>query len=457
MKEKFEEIINYALERGADFVELFYEDTKLKAYQYLNSRIDKTNTSYTKGVGIRLIYQDEVYYGSSSDMSVDAMKRIVDQFMATESMRDNIRFSLNELEVLEEEVLIPHSSFGIDKKKELFIKIDRLARNASSLINQVIVTLKEVDRVIVVANSEGVFKKEVRTYTMLSVSSYAFENGQTVSLYESYSKKMGYEFLNDVNLEEDIPKLSEKVIHLLHAKECPKGEMPVVINNGFGAVIFHEACGHALEATVTAKGIGVLSGRKGQKIASDKVTLIDDGTDPFLFGSIQMDDEGMPSKKNVLIENGVLTSYLVDYKNISKMEQERTGSGRREGYRYAPTSRMTNTYLKPGNDSIEEMIKSIDHGLYCDSMNGGTVTVETGDFNFNTTIAREICHGELGDWVKNASLIGNTKDILKGVSMVSDDLVHSPGYCGSASGTVYVTCGQPTIKVDRILVGGKGE
>lgn len=230
--------------------------------------------------------------------------------------------------------------------------------------------------------------------------------------------------------------------------------MPVVLAPGFGAVIFHEACGHGLEATSVAPGLSIFSNKLGKKIASDKVTLIDDGTIQNGWGSISYDDEGNKGTKNILIENGVLKKYLVDYKNSFKMKHEITGSGRRESYLYAPTSRMTNTYLATGNDTFDDMIKSIDYGIYAKQLSGGSVITETGDFNFKTSVAYLIENGEIKNIIKPVSLIGNGASILKEVSMVSNDLKIDDGYCGSSSGFVPVTTGQPTIKIDKIIVGG---
>ena len=265
------------------------------------------------------------------------------------------------------------------------------------------------------------------------------------------------EFLDNLNIEEITKNTAQVALTKLDAIECPSGQMPVIIGNGFGGVIFHEACVHALEATTVAKGSSVFNNMLNKKIASDKVTIIDDGTLKNKWGSINIDDEGMKSQKNILIENGILTKYLVDYINGKKMNSKPTGSGRRQNYKYAPTSRMSNTYLARGSDKIDDMIKSIKYGIYAKSMGGGCVEPTTGDFNFAVQEAYLIENGKITKPIKGASLIGNGKEIIKEVSMVSNDLELAAGVCGSLSGWVFTTVGQPTIKVDKIIVGGKGE
>ena len=241
----------------------------------------------------------------------------------------------------------------------------------------------------------------------------------------------------------------------MYASPCPGGEMPVIIENGFGGVIFQEACGHAMEATSVADGISVLSHDLNKKIANEKVSIIDDGTLYDEWGTTMIDDEGRETKRNVLIENGVLKGYLIDEINNHKMNMKPTGSSRRESYIYAPTSRMNNTYLEKGTDTFEDMIKDIKLGLYAKKMGGGSVSPETGDFNFACDLAYMIRDGKLAECVKSASLIGNCKDILASVEMVGDNLALGQGMCGSISGSVPVNVGMPRIKVSHILVGGE--
>mgnify|MGYP000806199137 FL=1 len=272
--------------------------------------------------------------------------------------------------------------------------------------------------------------------------------------FTDFGQAKGYEILKK-DLETKSINAAKVAIEKLTAEDFKGGELPVIIAPGFGAVIFHEACGHGLEATSVAPKLSVFSEDLGKKVASSKVTLIDDGTISNAWGSNLIDDEGTTTQKNILIEDGILKTYLVDKLHEDSMNITANGCGRRESYNYAPTSRMSNTYLKPGTDTFEDMLKSIKLGVYCERMSGGTVNPSTGDFNFAVETARLIENGKLTKRIKGITLIGNSKDILQNVEMISSDLELSAGYCGSKSGMIYVTIGQPTIKVSKILVGGK--
>ncbi|MDE6583837.1 MAG: TldD/PmbA family protein, partial [Anaeroplasmataceae bacterium] len=242
----------------------------------------------------------------------------------------------------------------------------------------------------------------------------------------------------------------------LSAEDMVGGVYDVVIHNAFGGVIFHEACGHALEATSVAKGMSVFSGKLGQKIAADCVTAIDDGTIPNEWGSANIDDEGNPTKKNILIENGILKSYMVDMRNGRRMNAKPTGSTRRESYRFSPTSRMTNTYIANGTSTPEEIIKNTKYGLFAKTMAGGSVNPATGEFNFSVGEAFMIEDGKLTKRVKGATLIGNGKDTILNIDMVGNNQSFGYGMCGSASGSIPACVGQPTIRVKQMTVGGNG-
>jgi TldD protein len=231
--------------------------------------------------------------------------------------------------------------------------------------------------------------------------------------------------------------------------------MTVAIDNGFGGVIFHEACGHALEATAVAKGNSVFAGKLGQKIASEKVTAIDDGTMPNLWVSLNIDDDGIPTKRKILIENGILKGYMIDKLNGRRMNMEPTGSGRRQSYKYAPTSRMTNTFIAPGEDSNEAIIASIDNGLYAKKMGGGSVNPVTGEFNFAVAEGYLVKNGKVDKPVRGATLIGKGDEVLMNIDMVGKDMQQGQGMCGSSSGSIPTNVGQPMIRVSEITVGGR--
>ncbi|MFR6473556.1 MAG: TldD/PmbA family protein, partial [Turicibacter sanguinis] len=247
-------------------------------------------------------------------------------------------------------------------------------------------------------------------------------------------------------------------VTMLKAGLCPSGKMPVVIDNGFGGVIFHEACGHGLEASSVSKGLSVFSSKLGQKVASEFVTAIDDGTIPNAWGSLNVDDEGTKTQRNVLIENGILKSYLVDKLNGRRMNMASTGSSRRQNYRFAPTSRMTNTFIANGPHTRAEIIANTEYGLYAKSMGGGSVNPATGDFNFAVNEGYIIRNGQIAEPVRGATLIGNGPQILHQIDMVGENLARAQGMCGASSGSIPTDVGQPALRVKEITVGGaKGE
>ena len=268
-------------------------------------------------------------------------------------------------------------------------------------------------------------------------------------------QRKGYEVLDEIDLQKECLETAEEAISKLSAVEFKGGKLPVIIGNGIGALIFHEACGHGLEATQIAPNRSVFCNELGKTIASPKVTLIDDGTIENSWGGFLVDDEGNLPQKNILIENGILKNYLVDDKNSKHLKINSNGCARRQSYLYPPTSRMSNTYLAPGTDTFEEMISNIKLGVYCKRLSGGQVNAETGDFNFAVSNAILIENGHLTTQIKGITLIGNSKEILKNVDMVGSDFVLADGYCGSKSGNILVGMGQPTIKVSEILVGGR--
>lgn len=454
--EWLKEFVQEGINLGTEYVDAFYEEKLIKKYILLNQRLDKVSYEEEKGVGIRLNVGGEVYYTYANELDKETILNLIHSMEANFQKPKKLeQVEFEEEQIHELETKIPHAQYSPQNKKEYLKKIDTMLRNMDTRIEQVVVTLAEVDQKVNIVNSLGKVIEDNRILTRLIIDVTAKEGKKVASLYKTIGKSIGYELLEEIDLEKELTELKDAVINQLSAIPCPGGEMPVVIGPGFGGVIFHEACGHALEATSVADKISVLSDKKGTKVASDIVTIVDDGTLENLWGTSVYDDEGNKTQKNVLIENGILKNYLVDYLNSSKMEQLSTGSGRRESYKYAVTSRMNNTYLEPRDASLEKMIKSISYGLYAKSMTGGSVNPATGDFNFAVEEGYLIKDGEIAKPVKGASLIGKASDILMQVEMIGNNLEFGTGYCGSISGNVPVCVGQPSIKVSKILVGGE--
>ena len=454
-KKTLQLLLDNIIESEVDFGEIFYENTLVKTYEVIDSKLDTINSRITHGVGIRLAHNNDIVYGYTNDLKKKSLYELVSRIKNNFSNNRLIKeVNLERLKISRDKSVIKHNDMDDNKKKEYLLNIDKLARSIDSRIVQVDTVFYESDSEVIIANTNNTYVKENRPLTRLNITVIAKDDKRQTKSSKSYGISGGYELLDEIDIKKEVENLATSAIKKLSAKPCPSGEMPVIIGPGFGAVIFHEACGHSMEATTVSYNTSILSGKLNEKIASSKVSIIDDGTLKSKWGTTVYDDEGNKTRKNVLIKNGVLKGYLIDYLNNRKMNMEITGSGRRESYKYAPTSRMNNTYLVKGHDKIEDMIKSVKYGIYAVNMGGGSVDPVTGDFNFAVNEAYLIENGKITDMVLGGSLIGNTLDILNNVSMVSDDLSFDTVFCGSVSGNVPVTIGEPTILVSKILVGG---
>ncbi len=448
-------ILKKCLKTGASFSEIFLENTWTKTLFLSNSKIEEIKEDNISGMGLRIALDGKKVYGFTNIINSNSINSLIKKLTINfNNKTKNIIINLENLKKYKKDIKISHNKYPDIKKILLLHKIDELARKENPLINQVEIKLVEKDQTVEISNSLNKNVQEKRTFTRLYINVYVKKEERLETGYKAIGYNLGYEMFNHINIEKEIKELVETTIEKLTSLPCPGGTMPVIIGPGFGGVIFHEACGHALEATSVAKGISVFSNKKGEKIAKKCITLVDDGTYDNLYGTTILDDEGNPTRKNILIEKGILKNYLVDYLNEKDMNQKSTSSGRRESYKYSPTSRMNNTYIEKGTDNIDDMIKSIKYGLYAKAMGGGSVNPATGQFNFGVRDAYIIRNGKICEPVLGASLIGNSKDIMKNVSMVSNDLSLESGHCGSISGYINNTVGQPTIKVDKILVGG---
>ena len=362
------------------------------------------------------------------------------------------------LGVMEEKrtpIRIKHNDFPAEKKRNVLKTIDKSVRKFSNLISQVTVFLIEEYKEYEIANSQKKFIKSDEIQTRLFCLVNVQKDEKKGDSYKSLGASKGYEFLEGVDIENFGIDAAKAAIRKLDSVSFKGGEMPVILGNGFAAVIFHEACGHALEATSVADNASVFCGRLGEKIASDVVTAIDDGTIQNAWGSYNIDDEGNEAQRTVLIENGILKSYLVDELGSLKMNQKVTGSARRENYKYPPTSRMRNTFIDKGNSSFEDLISQIEYGLYAKKMGGGSVDPATTDYNFAVSEGYIIEKGKITEPVRGATLIGRGDETLMNIEAVSSNLELADGMCGSISGSVPTTVGQPAIRVKELTVGGR--
>lgn len=454
-KKDYERLLNLAMSTGADFAEIYNEDSKSRIFRITDSKLDNISIGNTRGMGIRIVKDDIYYYTSTNILTYENLEKVIKDLIKNIKGSSTKKIKLEALSKKSPKILISHNDMSIEKKKDILLDIDKKIRNYSQLIKQVSLSFLEDDKKFIIANSKGKFVEGANCLTRYICQVFTEKGDKKEKEFTDYAKGKGYEILEEVDLVAKSLETAKTAVEKLDAKDFAGGTLPVVIAPGFGAVIFHEACGHGLEATQIAPGVSAFTNDLNTKIASDNVTLIDDGTIPNAWGSNIIDDEGNETKKNILIENGVLKNFLIDDFNSKQMKLPSNGCGRRQNYNYAPTSRMSNTYLKPGTDTVEDMFKSIKLGVYCERMSGGTVNPATGDFNFAVDTAHLIENGKTTDRIRGITLIGNSKEVLKNVEMVSSDLLLSGGYCGSKSGMIHVTIGQPTIKISKILVGGK--
>lgn len=454
-------VLDAALERGAQFAELFVEDTYQSELRVIDSKPSKALVGRLKGAGVRIYYGHEQVYVTTNDLTEAGLVKAAKTAAAAKPVPkagvtriESKAFRATDFDELHHYGTRPWE-YDRDKKFRHLMTMDSSARERSSMVTQVEPFLVEKTQRILVANSLGVWAEDERNYVRAGVTVSLEDQGER----ESAGSRTGTLGTSEWYEGVDFSKLSTDAVDraklLIHADYAPAGEMPVVIDNGFGGVIFHEACGHGLETTSVAKNASVFCGKMGTKIADDCVTAIDDGTIANTWGSLNVDDEGMKTKKTVLIENGVLKSYLVDGMGAEQTGFERTGSGRRQSYKYAPASRMRNTFIAAGKDTLEDMIKDIDHGIYAKEMGGGSVSPGTGDYNFGVTEAWLIKDGKLLKPIKGATLIGRGIETLGRIKKVGSELRLQDGMCGSVSGSIPTTVGQPAILVSKILVGGR--
>ncbi len=456
-----ERIVRFLLEEAmrskADFAEVFYENRRVTKISMEDSRMQASIRGRERGVGLRLYYGLNTIYVYTSDLSesglLDLARRAA---LALGGGKDFIQppFSRQELTPYYEVQIFP-DAWSMREKAEFLREADEVARAYSELISQVSLSHLDTDQEVIIANSDGLWAQDRRVRTRFLVSSIAQGKGELHTGFASNGASMGLEYYDHYSPVELAKEASRIAVLAASAEYAPSGKMPVIMDNAFGGVLFHEACGHSLEASFISKGTSVFTGKLGEKIASDKVFAYDDGTIPGEWGTTRIDDEGTPTRNNLLIEGGILKSYLVDRLHARRMGTESTGSARRESYRYAPTSRMNNTFIAAGKDTFKEMVAGVEYGLYAKTLGGGSVNPASGDFNFQVSEAYLIENGKITKPLRGAALIGKGAEVLEKIDAVSGDLKLGQGMCGADSGMVPASLGQPQVRVSELTVGGR--
>ncbi|MBO8160819.1 MAG: TldD/PmbA family protein [Thermosipho sp. (in: Bacteria)] len=459
-KALIQDIIGTVLKHGGDFAEVFFEKRYDNKFQLKDGKLESASSGTTLGIGIRGFLGNKAIYAYTNILNRENLL----------SVAKRVGEALGEIKILEHtfnfddtKLKNKHIVYFYPKDIEKNEKVDVMkrayyaAKNFSNLIKQVHIMYWDYDQEILVANSEGTWAEDRRVRTRLMISAIAEHNGNMERGFYGPGAGMGFEFFNRLNVEEAAKRAARIAARMVDADPAPAGKMPVVISNEFGGVIFHEAVGHALEATSVAKGASVFAGKLGQKVAAECVSAVDDATIPNAWGSANIDDEGTPTRRNILIDKGILVGYLIDKLGGRRMGMESTGSARRQDYTFAPTSRMSNTFILPGNYYPEEIIAATEYGLYAKTMGGGSVIPGTGEFNFAVMEAYLIENGKITKPVKGATLIGKGYEIIQKIDMVGNDIDRGQGMCGSLSGAIPADVGQPTIRVSEITVGGRNK
>ncbi len=452
-----EEVLAKATSRGGDFAEIYAEHTHNNSIQFVDGVIDKIHDNVISGVGIRVFSGQRTVYASTFDLSREGLLRCassVADALGEGSAPISICLSRKTIADIHPVRIHPVTS-DVRNRCDLLKTACFAAQEYHEKIAQVQGTLMGVDHEILVANTEGLLVGDRHMRTRMVVNAVASENGENQSGFAGPGRGMGLEMFEAFPPAEIGKRAAEQALVNLRAGYCEAGQMTVAIESGFGGVIFHEACGHSLEATQVGVGMSEMCGKLGQKIANEKITAIDDGTIPNAWGSVNIDDEGNPTQRNVLIENGILKQYMVDRLGSRRMNMPMTGNSRRQSYVYEPTSRMTNTFIDNGPDRNEDIIASIEYGLYAKEMGGGSVNPLTGAFNFSVKEGYMVRNGKICEPVRGASLIGTGSQILQDIDMVGQNMATGQGVCGSSSGSVPTDVGQPLIRVKKITVGGR--
>jgi len=451
-------VIKRALASGADFAELYVERKRNQSISVEESKVQRVSSGNDRGAGLRIIHGGVVSYIYTEDLSSDGLLKTA-ELAAAVGQRGGGRFALGQVTGTPhapQPVEVPPESVDPEAKIELLLEADQAARDVSGSIRQVAVAYGDSAQEVLVANSEGMHHEDARTRVRLMVHAVAERNGEIQTAMEAPGLQRGFEFFDETSAAAFARAAAERAVMLLDAAPSPAGSMPVVVGNEFGGVLFHEACGHGLEADFVSKGSTVFGGKLGQAVASPIVTAIDDGTMPSRWGTLGVDDEGVPTRRNVLIQDGVLVSYMFDRLRAGQQGHQPTGNGRRQSYQHLPIPRMTNTFISAGAHSVGDIIAATPRGLYAKKLGAGQVDVSSGDFVFAVTEGYLIEGGRIGRPVRGATIVGNGPRALHKIDMVGNDLKLAPGTCGKEGQGVPVSVGQPTIRISELTVGGTG-
>jgi TldD protein len=455
-----ERVLGEALRHGGDFAEVFAEDRSTSSALLDDGRVEELSSGRERGAGIRVVSGDTTGFAHTADLSEAGLLKAAEAASAvargggggTATAAVGLRTGPGA-----DDPSAPLTLASKGDTLELLRRADEAARSADGAITQVQAGCGGSRRRVLIANSEGLYATDEQARTRFSVSCVASGDTGLQTGFESAARTLGFELFDEVSVEELAHLAANRALSKLSARPAPSGELPVVLAGGSGGILFHEACGHGLEADHIVKDASVYTGMVGQQVASPLVTLVDDGTVGSEWGTFGVDDEGRPAQRNVLIDQGILTDYLWDYLRARKEGRVSSGNGRRQTYQHLPMVRMTNTFLLPGTEDADEIVAQTPKGVYVAKLGGGQVNTTTGDFVFGTTEAYLIEGGKITEPLRDANLIGNGPEILKRIDAVGTDFAMTPGTCGKDGQSVPVGCGQATMRLTGVTIGGTAE
>ncbi|HEX4538776.1 MAG TPA: TldD/PmbA family protein [Acidimicrobiales bacterium] len=449
-------VLGEALRTGGDFAELFVEDRRTSAASLDDGKVEELSSGRDRGAGIRVVMGETTGFAHTADLSEAGLRAAAGAAAAVARGGGGGRVVAVTPSTAprHSDVSTYPETVAKAKKVELLTRADEAARSEGAAITQVAAGYGDSRRRILVANSDGLLVGDDQVRTRLGVSCVAVGDTGMQTGYETAALTVGFELFDRVQAEEVAREAARRALTKLSARPAPSGILPVVLKGGTGGILFHEACGHGLEADHIAKDSSVYTGRVGELVASPLVTLVDDGTMGPEWGSFAIDDEGRPAQRNVLISEGVLTDYMWDFLRARKEGRVSSGNGRRQSYQHLPMVRMTNTYLIEGTDDPDEIVAQTPNGVYVAKLGGGQVNTATGDFVFGMNEAYLIEGGRITEPLRDANLIGNGPEVLKGIDAIGDDFAMGPGTCGKDGQAVPVGCGQPTVRISGVTVGG---
>jgi len=461
-----ERVLAEALRHGGEFAEVFAEDRSTSSAVLDDGRVEELSSGRERGAGIRVVSGDTTGFAHTADLTESGLLRAAEAAsavarsggggagtVAVGPLRTSDTGASGSGDDRPSRVTLASKGDSLD----LLRRADEAARAADGAITQVQAGCGGSRRRVLIANSEGLYARDEQARTRFSVSCVASGDTGLQTGFETAARTLGFELFDEVSVEELAQLASARAISKLSARPAPSGELPVVLAGGSGGILFHEACGHGLEADHIVKDASVYTGMVGQQVASPLVTLVDDGTVGSEWGTFAVDDEGRPAQRNVLIDRGVLTDYLWDYLRARKEGRVSSGNGRRQTYQHLPMVRMTNTFLLPGTEDADEIVAQTPKGVYVAKLGGGQVNTTTGDFVFGTTEAYLIEGGRITEPLRDANLIGNGPEILKRIDAVATDFAMTPGTCGKDGQSVPVGCGQATMRLSGVTIGGTAE